>query len=134
MSRLKGIIENKKGITLIELLIAISILGVVLAIATSMIIQAYNIVPPGTRRMSAKQMAEMHVTEISRHVRNAYSGDIDNMYNYDGETIELGDRTFNNIADFEIAEEENSVYRITLIKRHEEEEGKVTTVVTLRNQ
>ena len=75
MNRLKEIIENNKGITLIEILISITILGVVLAIATSMIIQTYNLVPSGTRRMSAKQMAEMHVTEIAPYIRNAGEGD-----------------------------------------------------------
>lgn len=162
MSRLKGIIENNKGVTLIELLIAISILGVVLAIATSMIIQAYNIVPSGTRRMSAKQLAEMHVTEIARHVRNAHKGDtieiVENggngevvigdgseydedfsepvrieLYNDEGEKI----GTYHDISSFKIAYIGNAngqySYEITLEKEHDDEKGKVTTKVTPRN-
>ena len=141
MSRLKRVIENNKGITLIEILISITILGVVLAIATSMIIQTFNIAPSGTRRMSAKQMAEMHVTEIARYVRNANPDDIgedeiDGILEYDGDVIEIieSDRIFNNIMEFEINDEGNNDYRITLKKEYEGDEGEVTTVVSPRNQ
>lgn len=143
MSRLKEFIEKRKGITLIELLISIAILGVVLAIATTLIIQAYNIAPSGARRMSARQMAEMHVTEIARYARNANPEDIDSysigeevQYNESENEIEINNngRIFNNIIDFSIEPAGDNDYKITLEKEYDGNKGRVTTILTPRNQ
>ncbi|SDL59708.1 type II secretion system protein [Halarsenatibacter silvermanii] len=90
MDKLKYFSKNQSGLTLIELIISIAIMGVVIALASTMIIQAFNLAPVGSRRMSAGQLAEMHITEISRYIRNARVNDkisisvaVDNVY--DGE-------------------------------------------------
>lgn len=136
MKRLKGFIEVNKGVTLIEMLVAISIIGVVLALATNMIIPAFNIVPSGTRRMSARQMAELHLTEISRYVRN---DEIDSVvYNGDMLRIELKnneEKTFNNVIEDEsnIPKDPGNNVEIKLTVKHDNEYATVKTVVTPRN-
>ncbi len=62
------IIDNK-GLTVIELLVAIVILGVVMAIVTGMVVQSFNVFDSSTRRMSAGQLAELAKTEIAGYLR-----------------------------------------------------------------
>ncbi len=83
MNRWKYLTENRSGLTLVELIISIAIMGIVVAIASTMIIQGFNLAPAGARRMSAGQMAEMHITEISRFIRNALAEDKINVIVYD---------------------------------------------------
>lgn len=147
MNKLRKI-KNDNGLTLIELLISIALLGVTLAIATTIIIQAYNIVPSGSRRMSAKQMAEMHVTEIARHIRNneelEVNGNTVDISSSDEITIEengvfaleieVNDETniYHDIVYFEL-NNANDSYLIILEKEYDGDEGRVRTEVSPRD-
>lgn len=81
-------IKTKRGLTVIEMLIAIVILGVVMSIATSMVIQSFNIFGSSTRRMSASQLTELAQTEVALHLRSAktkiYVDADENIYEFDG--------------------------------------------------
>ena len=59
------------GFTIIELLMAIIILGVVMAAITTMIVQSFNVFDSSTRRMSAGQLAELGLSEVGRVLRSA---------------------------------------------------------------
>jgi len=81
-------IKTKRGLTVIEMLIAIVILGVVMSIATSMVIQSFNIFDSSTRRMSASQLTELAQTEVALHLRSAKTeitnNEDKNKYKFDG--------------------------------------------------
>ena len=137
-------IKNNKGITLIELLIVITLLGVVLAMVTTMIIQALDFVGDGTRRMSAKQLAEINLTEISKYVRNAeeiniVDDDIE-IITTDGKSITFennnmkkdGTIFIHNIEDFKI-ESKNGSYEITIEKKVDDQKVTVSRKVSPRN-
>jgi len=66
-----NVFSNIKGLTLVELLVAITLLGFVLTIATAMILPSYEIYDSSTRRMSASQLAELAKTEVSGYLRMA---------------------------------------------------------------
>jgi len=78
MTAINNILNNKRGFTVIELLVAIVIMGAVLAIATTMIVQSFNVFRSSTYRMSAGQMAEMTLRQIALHVRAAESEPVEN--------------------------------------------------------
>jgi len=134
MDKLKKLIQANEGFTLVELLLAIGILGIFMTMIIPMIIQPFNIVVPSSQRMSAKQMAELHVTEISRYVRNGEKDKIN--YDEDNNIINISDngitRSFNNITHFNINKDDDN-YKITLEKLEKKEKGKVTTIVNSRN-
>jgi len=113
-------IKSLKGVTLIELIIVIVILGTVLTIATTMIIQAFNIVNPSSERMSAKQLAEIHLTEISKYVRNGEDIELVN-----GNIEKDGEIIIHNIKDFEMTLN-NGIYTITLTKKIDDQENDIT--------
>lgn len=85
MGKFKKIIQKNSGITLIEVILATVILGVVLTLTTTMIIQSFNIVEPSSQRMSAKQLTELNLREIARYVRNARKIDGDKIIDDDDE-------------------------------------------------
>jgi len=62
---------DNDGFTVIELLMAIIILGVVMAAITTMIVQSFNVFDDSTRRMSAGQLAELGLSETGRVLRTA---------------------------------------------------------------
>jgi len=143
MDKFKKLIQANEGFTLVELLLAIAILGIFMTMIIPMIIEPFNIVVPSSQRMSAKQMAELNVTEISRYIRNANEEDIDTeenkiitdkvtvSYNDDDNTINIENgvtRSFNNITYFNINKDDDN-YKITLEKK---ETGKVTTIINPR--
>ena len=68
-SNFKEIMGGESGLTLIEMLIAVAFTGVVLMIASTMIIQSFDIFFGGTERMTASQMAEMAVSQIANDIR-----------------------------------------------------------------
>jgi|GEM_PF-5559212 len=92
-SKFKNSIDGESGITLVELLIAIVFMSVVLMVATAMIIQSYDIFYGGTERMTASQMAEMAVTEISNIVRGAEDENYidEDTLSDDGDSLNLDD-------------------------------------------
>jgi len=92
-SKFKNLIGVESGITLVELLIAIVFMSVVLMVATAMIIQSYDIFYGGTERMTASQMAEMAVTEISNIVRGAEDENYidEGTLSDDGDSLNLDD-------------------------------------------
>lgn len=60
---------EKDGFTVIELLMAILILGVVMAAVTTMIVQSFDVFDSSTRRMSAGQLAELALSEVGGYLR-----------------------------------------------------------------
>ena len=61
--------NKNNGFTVIELLMAIIILGVVMAAVTTMIVQSFNVFDRSTRRMSAGQLAELALSEVGGYLR-----------------------------------------------------------------
>jgi len=61
---------DNDGFTVIELLMAIVILGVVMAAVTTMIVQSFNVFDSSTRRMSAGQLAELALSEVGGYLRS----------------------------------------------------------------
>ena len=75
MKKIRNSLKKEDGITLIEILLALAIIGIVISMSTGMITQAFRIIIPSSERMSVKQNAEINLTEISSYVRNAQSID-----------------------------------------------------------
>ncbi|MDZ7672691.1 MAG: prepilin-type N-terminal cleavage/methylation domain-containing protein [Halanaerobiales bacterium] len=130
MKKINDIIKNNNGFTLIEILLAIAIIGIAISMSTGMITQAFRIIIPNNERMNVKQMAEINLREISPYVRNAK--DIDTTLNkivtnndyevlkennqiviYDNNGNQI--RTINNISNFEINENSN-IYTVIIEK------------------
>lgn len=65
---------QQNGFTLIELIIAIFLMGVVISIASAMLVQSFNVFESSTRRMSASQLAELTKREVSSYLRSAITG------------------------------------------------------------
>ena len=63
--------SDNEGLTLIELLISIALLGVVLTLATTMLVQSLNVIEPSMKRMSAGQLTELAKSELSTYLRTA---------------------------------------------------------------
>ena len=82
------IFYDNDGFTVIELLMAIIILGVVMAAITTMIVQSFNVFDSSTRRMSAGQLAELALSEVGGYLRSATDvtsdGNIDDNNKPDG--------------------------------------------------
>lgn len=62
-------ILNNRAITLVEILIAITLFSVVMIIATSMIIQSFNIINSSSETVSTKQLAEIMLDDITNNLR-----------------------------------------------------------------
>lgn len=124
-------VNKNKGFTLVEMIIALMILGIVLTLATTMIVQAFNIFGDGSRRMSAKQLAEINLTELSKYVRNGE----DIMFDEENNTIIKSDNSeiiIFDIKDFKM-ESINGSYEITIIKKVDDQEAIVSRKVSPRN-
>jgi type II secretory pathway pseudopilin PulG len=130
MEKIRNLLKKEDGITIIEILLALAIIGIVLSMSTGMITQAFRIIIPSSERMSVKQTAEINLTEITSYVRNAQSIDtttnrIITIKNHEiaksGDKVIIKDennntiRTINNIAKFELSEN-NDIYTIILEK------------------
>lgn len=130
MKKINDLIKNDKGITLVEILLAIAIIGIVISMSTGMIVQVFRIIVPNTERMNVKQMAEINLREITPFVRNAKDIDTNNNIvtttndhelKRDGNKIVINDqddniiRTINNISNFEI-NENSDLYTISIEK------------------
>jgi len=61
---------DNDGFTVIELLMAIVILGVIMAAITTMIVQSFNVFDSSTRRISAGQLAELALSEVGGYLRS----------------------------------------------------------------
>lgn len=64
-------IIDMSGMTLVEVLMTLIILGVVMLVITTMIVQAYNVFRSSTTRMSVGQLAEMTIREVSEYLKSA---------------------------------------------------------------
>lgn len=66
---IKRIHYRNKGLTLVELLLAISIFGIVMVLVSTMLIQTYDIFGGTSERLTRKQMAEIRLEEIADAIR-----------------------------------------------------------------
>lgn len=75
---------NIKGVTLVELLIAITIFSVVMIIATSMIIQSFNTFNRSVDTVSTKQLAEVMLVDITNNLREitSFKGEANEVWNF----------------------------------------------------
>ncbi|MBF8436715.1 prepilin-type N-terminal cleavage/methylation domain-containing protein [Halanaerobiaceae bacterium Z-7014] len=81
MIGIRNVLNNRKGLTLIELLITILLMGFVFSLVATMFIQASDVFFSSTRRMSAGQKAELIKTEVAGYLRSMTShedGEFDN--------------------------------------------------------
>ncbi|ADO77001.1 pilus assembly FimT family protein [Halanaerobium praevalens] len=62
-----------KGITIIEILITVMILGVVFSVASPMIIQTFNIFDKSSIRITQNRLADLMLEDISTHFKSAMS-------------------------------------------------------------
>lgn len=130
MKKINGIIKSDDGITLVEILLAIAIIGIVISMSTGMIVQVFRIIIPNTERMSVKKMAENNLSEITPYVRNAKEIDNNIITTTKNYKLELDQnenkviiedengniiRTINNISKFE-TDENNGLYTIVIGK------------------
>ena len=89
LSGLHKIRNSERGFTVIEMLVAIILVGAVLAIATSMIVQSFNVFRSSTFRMSAGQMAELAQRQVALYLRSATDVDDIGCLTDDGNNGEL---------------------------------------------
>ena len=134
MNKLIEVRKNEIGFTLIELILAISIIGIVISLSTGFMVDIFKIVVPSNERMNAKQIAEIRLTEISKYVRSASNIDkVDNKIIANGKTLKKDEsknsnriliiknsdntveRSIPNIRDFNISDNDNDgVFEITI--------------------
>ena len=69
MIKIRRILNNRRGLTLVELLITILLMGFVFSLVATMFIQASDVFFSSTRRMSAGQKAELIQTEVAGYLR-----------------------------------------------------------------
>lgn len=62
---------NVSGITLIEILMAVIILGIVISIVTPMIIQSFTVVEDSSVRVSQNRLADIMLEEIGEHFKSS---------------------------------------------------------------
>lgn len=153
---------DKKALTLIELLLVIIILGIVITIATTIIIQTFGIVGSSSGRMSTKQLTDLAENRIEKHLQTAINDVSNNFgdeqfqwsfkgYSDAGEEIEykvnlrnnklvlkIGDKAeeviLNNVNNFYIIEiNTNGVFRIYFDVNDDSNLIKSKKIVTARN-
>lgn len=68
---------KNSGITLIEILVSIIIFSAVMLIATSMIIQSFNIINRSSETVGTKQLSEIMLKDLTNNLRqiNSYNQD-----------------------------------------------------------
>jgi competence protein ComGC len=69
------LILNINGMTLVEALLTIIVLGVVMLIVTSMIIQSYNVFENTSERLTKNRLVEIMLQDIKNHIRTATNKD-----------------------------------------------------------
>lgn len=69
---------NKKGLTLVELLIAIVILGVVMTLISTILVQSFNIFRDSTERVSKNRLSQIMVEDLSKKIREGHYFDFRN--------------------------------------------------------
>ena len=146
-------LKDENGFTLIEMILVITILTIVMAIAASILIQIFNIVPSSNQRMSTRQLAEINLSTIASLMKNAESIDDDNdtitinengsskIIKLENKTIKKGNEVIiNDIQIFNIKKDEDTgqdnLYTITIEKCSQkecEENAKLSEQVLIRN-
>ena len=129
MKKFKKTIKNKKGFTLVELIIAIFILGVILAMTTTLIVRSFDIVGDGTRRMSAKQLAEINLTEVSKYIRNGEEIEFDGNNN-NIKKSDTGEIIINDVEYFDFDSDSNEV---TFTKKVDNQQVTIVRKISPRN-
>lgn len=128
---------DKKGLTLIEILLAVVIMSVVLIILSSIIIQIFNVVGVSNQRMTGRQLAEINLSKLVSLVRNSdeindntiiiKENDSSKEIKYDSTNniiTQDGNELINNVSFFSIDKDEDStipeedvrLYKITFVK------------------
>jgi len=99
-------LNNDNGLTVIELLLAILILGIVMTAITTMIVQSFDLFDSSTRRMSAGQLAELALDQIALHLRTATSeiNEDNGKWQFDGYYVDSDDQ-----VSFEIILDQNQL-------------------------
>jgi len=92
----------QSGFTLIELIVAIFLIGIVISIVSAMLVQSFNVFESSTRRMSASQLTELTKREVSSYLRSAVSGVSNNDENSWKFIAYHPNPDFDNPKDFEI--------------------------------
>jgi prepilin-type N-terminal cleavage/methylation domain-containing protein len=160
-NKLKYLVD-KKALTLIEILFVLIILGVVIMIATTMIIQTFGIVGTSSSRMSTDQLTALAQERIERHLRtvvessdNSFGENLNkwvfNGYSTSGEEIEYevelsNQRLFlkiadqpqevilNNVSDFYIKEGiRKGIFIVYIVTNSDSNQIKEKIIVTARN-
>lgn len=67
----KTILLPEKGFTLLEMIIAISLIGTVIALAGGMLVESFSLFDRSSHRISTAQQAEMAVDNIASYLRSA---------------------------------------------------------------
>lgn len=87
--QLKGMIElkvikNENGFTLIEIILTLTIIVLVIPLASNMMVQSFNIFNSGIYRMNTRQRVELALDQISDYLRSATEIDEENneFYSY----------------------------------------------------
>ncbi|MFW6028879.1 MAG: PulJ/GspJ family protein [Halanaerobiales bacterium] len=137
--------KEEKGFTLIELMLALAIVGIVVSLSTGFMVDIFRIVIPSSERMNTKQIAEIRLNEISKYARSASEIDTTNdtitvngaiIVEYDGSNeilINNEDGTFNrsisNIKNYDINKVDD-LYEITIEVCRDNDCDKAETVST----
>lgn len=135
---------NIKGVTLVELLIAITIFSVVMIIATSMIIQSFNTFNRSVDTVSTKQLAEVMLVDITNNLREitSFKGEANEVWNFTTEDngsdvnlkiiysdkelkISIDNKIIRNINNVENFNIERSANRFIIYLEVEDEEGEI---------
>ncbi len=71
-------LADKKALTLIEILLVIIILGIVITIATTIIIQTFGIVGSSSSRLSTKQLTALAEDRVEKYLHTAFNSSDNN--------------------------------------------------------
>jgi len=128
MNKFKNIIQSNKGFTLVEVILTIAILGIVIPMILSMVTDIYSTVITNTQRMNAKEITQLNLSRISRHIKNTdskniladqdkvVSDDITIKYIKNDKKIKINGSYLNNIKTFKIKKIDGKVYEIKIEK------------------
>ncbi|MFW5988234.1 MAG: type IV pilus modification PilV family protein [bacterium] len=161
MNKITEYLVDKKALTLIEILLSVIILGFVVTIATTMIIQTFGIVGSSSSRMSTKQLTALAEDRIEKHLRTAVESDDNNFdkeqspwifkgYSNDGDEIEyrvelknkqlflkVGNQPkeviLSNVDEFYIEKKNNGAFKLFLKVKDESNFISSEKIVTARN-
>jgi|GEM_PF-6415539 prepilin-type N-terminal cleavage/methylation domain-containing protein len=162
MNKIYECLIDKRALTLIEILLVVIILGIVIAIATTMIIQTFGVVGSSSSRMSTKQLTALAEERIEKHLRTAFDSDDNDFgeeqsqwifkgysdagekidyqvdHNNDKLTLTIGTQSgeviLNNVNDFYIEKVDNKgVFRLYFDVKDNTDSIKSKKIVTARN-